>query len=144
MSIGKEFTMQISYQIEKDLNANEFIDVLNKSTLGERRPIEDKPRIEMMLKNADLIITARDNGKLVGVSRSLTDFCYCTYLSDLAININYQRKGIGKELIKQTKLACGTAKIILLSAPAAVNYYPKIGMTKHNHCYLLSEIDELN
>ena len=96
-----------------------------------------------MLKNANLIITARDNGLLVGVSRSLTDFSYCTYLSDLAVRKNYQKLGIGKELIKLTKLGGGEAKIILLSAPAAIDYYPKIGMTKHNYCYLLNDIHEL-
>ena len=133
----------IHYKIENNLSTDEFIDVLNRSSLGQRRPVDDKPRIEQMLRNANLIITARDGIKLVGISRSLTDFCYCTYLSDLAVDEDYQRKGIGKELIKQTKLACGKAKIILLAAPAAVDYYPKIGMTKHNYCYQISEIDEL-
>ena len=133
----------ISYKVENELGVDEFIDILNKSTLAERRPVDDKPRLEMMLKNANLIITARDKGKLVGVSRALTDFCYCTYLSDLAVDKEYQKRGIGKELIRQTKLAGLKAKLILLSAPAAIDYYPKIGMTKHNHCYLLSEIDDL-
>ncbi|NJD21533.1 MAG: GNAT family N-acetyltransferase [Melioribacter sp.] len=135
--------MQIEYQIENELSIDEFIDCLVDSTLGERRPVDNSDRISKMLKNANLIITARDNGLLVGVSRSLTDFSFCTYLSDLAVRKNYQKLGIGKELIRQTKLESGEAKLILLSAPAAIEYYPKIGMTKHNHCYLLNDINEL-
>ena len=134
----------IVYKIENDLDTDEFIGVLKNSTLGQRRPVDDKPRIELMLRNANLIVTARHNGKLIGVSRSLTDFCYCTYLSDLAVDEEFQRQGIGKELIRQTKIACGRAKVILLSAPAAVDYYPKIGMKKHDHCYFFDEINELN
>ena len=133
----------IEYKIENDLRAEEFISVLNESTLGERRPVNDFERIKKMLANANLIIVARENGKVVGVARSLTDFSYCTYLSDLAVSKDYQKKGIGVELLRQTKIASGEAKVILLSAPAAVDYYPKIGMTKHNHCYLLSSPDEL-
>ncbi|RJQ60670.1 MAG: GNAT family N-acetyltransferase [Stygiobacter sp.] len=133
----------IEYKIENDLSAEEFIDVLNESTLGERRPVNDLERIKKMLANANLIIVARENGKAVGVARSLSDFAYCTYLSDLAVSKDHQKKGIGIELLRQTKIASGEAKVILLSAPAAVEYYPKIGMTKHNHCYILSSSDEL-
>ena len=127
----------ITYQIEPDLSVQEFINVLNRSTLGERRPVNDLEVIADMLKHANLIVTARDNGKLVGVSRSLTDFSYCTYLSDLAVDEQYQRQGIGKELIRLTKLETPKAKLILLAAPKAVDYYPKIGMTKKEHCYML-------
>jgi len=135
--------MQIEYQIENELSIDEFIDCLVDSTLGERRPVDNHERISKMLEHANLIVTARDNGLLVGVSRSLTDFSFCTYLSDLAVRKNYQKLGIGKELIRRTKLESGEAKLILLSAPAAIEYYPKIGMTKHNYCYLLNDINEL-
>jgi ribosomal protein S18 acetylase RimI-like enzyme len=133
----------ILYNIENDLNPDEFRIVLINSTLGERRPVNDLERIEQMVKSAGLIITARDNGKLVGVARALTDFVYCTYLSDLAVDKEYQNRGIGKELIKQIKLKTPKAKLILLSAPKAVNYYPKIGMTRHDNCYFLDNIGEL-
>ncbi|MCX6169234.1 MAG: GNAT family N-acetyltransferase [Ignavibacteriales bacterium] len=135
--------MQIEYRIEENLNVDEFIDCLIDSTLGERRPVNDKDRIAKMLTNANLIVTARTSNLLIGVSRSITDFSYCTYLSDLAVRKNYQHKGIGKELIRRTKLASEPAKLILLSAPAAIDYYPKIGMTKHNYCYLLTDVEEL-
>lgn len=135
--------MQLEYQIEKNISVYEFIDCLIDSTLGKRRPVDDKNRIAKMLANANLIVTARFNNLLVGVSRSVTDFSYCTYLSDLAVRKNYQHGGIGKELIRRTILASEPAKLILLSAPAAIDYYPKIGMTKHNHCYLLNDVGEL-
>jgi len=133
----------ILYQKEENLSIDEFKSVLLNSTLGERRPIEEPERLSEMLKHANLIITARDNGKLVGIARSLTDFVFCTYLSDLAVDEKYQKMGIGKELIRQTKLVSSRAKLILLSAPMAVNYYPKIGMTKWEQCFVMDNIDDL-
>lgn len=134
---------EIIYTIEKSLDVSEFIEVLKNSTLAERRPVEDEQRIASMCINANLIVTARINGKLIGVARSITDFVYCTYLSDLAVDMKYQKKGIGKKLIEETKKQTPQAKLILLSAPDAVDYYPKIGMTKHNHCYFIDDIKDL-
>ena len=131
------------YQIEKNLSIDEFIEVLVNSTLGERRLVNEPDRIAKMLEHANLIITARLGGKLVGVARSLTDFLYCTYLSDLAVDNKFQKQGIGKELIRLTKLETPKAKLILLAAPKAVNYYPKIGMTRHENCYFLDDINKL-
>lgn len=136
--------MNITYQIENDLSAAEFVDVLERSTLGERRPIDDPERIASMLKQANLIITARLDGKLIGVARSLSDFAFCTYMSDLAVDMAFQHQGIGKELIRQTKLVCGQGKLLLLAAPKAQGYYPKIGMKHFEHCYYINEAEELN
>ncbi|MBB5394710.1 GNAT family N-acetyltransferase [Mucilaginibacter sp. AK015] len=138
MSISK-----IVYQRELTLNADEFIDVLNRSTLAERRPVDDAERIKNMLQNANLIVTARLDGKLIGLSRALTDFAFCTYLSDLAVDQAYQRSGIGVRLIAETKKHSPKAKLILLAAPAAVNYYPKTGMTNFTHCFLLDDVNDL-
>jgi len=134
---------EIIYASEKNLDVAEFIEVLKNSKLGERRPIGDEQRISSMCNNANLIITARLNGKLVGVARSITDFVYCTYLSDLAVDVEFQKQGIGKRLIEETKKTTPQAKLILLSAPDAVDFYPRIGMTKHNHCYFLDDISDL-
>ena len=128
---------EIIYTVEKSLDVSEFIEVLKNSKLAERRPVDDEQRISSMCNNANLIVTARLGGKLIGVARSVTDFVYCTYLSDLAVDLEYQKKGIGKKLIEETKKITPQAKLILLSAPDAVDYYPKIGMTKHNHCYFI-------
>ena len=133
----------IEYKIENDLNVEEFRMILVSSTLGHRRPVNDHERLARMLEHGNLIITARENGRLIGVSRSLTDFTFCTYLSDLAVDESYQKQGIGKELIRQTKLAVPEAKLILLSAPAAVSYYPRIGMKLFEHCYVLDNINDL-
>ena len=134
----------INYAIENNLDPEEFRSVLINSTLGERRPIDDFDRIKKMIEGANLVVTARHEEKLVGVARSLTDFAYCTYLSDLAVDEKYQHQGIGKELIRQTKLASPLARLILLSAPKAVDYYPKIGMLKYEHCFLLDKVDQLH
>jgi predicted N-acetyltransferase YhbS len=134
---------EIIYKVEKNLDPSDFIDILNRSTLGERRPVDDTVRMKKMCENANLVITAGLNGKLIGVALSISDFVYCTYLSDLAVDVKFQKKGIGKKLIEETKKQAPHAKLILLSAPAAVDYYPKIGMKKHNHCFIPNEIEEL-
>jgi predicted N-acetyltransferase YhbS len=133
----------IVYARELTLHPDEFIDVLRRSTLAERRPVDDMEKIRSMCQNANLIVTARLDGKLVGIARSLTDFAFCTYLSDLAVDESLQREGIGKRLIKETKLHSPQAKLILLAAPAAVNYYPKIGMQRHEHCFLINDVNDL-
>lgn len=133
----------ITYQIERDIAVSEFKTLLEKSTLAERRPVNEPERLAKMLEHGNLIVTARDSGQLIGIARSLTDFVYCTYLSDLAVDVAYQMQGIGKELIRQTKLATPQALLILLAAPKAVDYYPKIGMTRHEHCYLLRDVEAL-
>lgn len=134
---------RITYGIEKDLDPHEFIEVLVDSSLGERRPIDEPERIKKMLKNANLIIGARDKGRLIGIARALTDFSYCTYLSDLAVSQKYQKLGIGKQLIREIKEVAPEANLILLSAPAAVDYYPKIGMTKHESAFTLKDLTDL-
>lgn len=134
---------EIIYSLEKSLDPDEFVEVLKKSTLAERRPVDDEQRITSMCNNANLIVTARLNGVLIGIARSVTDFVYCTYLSDLAVDVKHQKKGIGKKLIEETKKATPEAKLILLSAPAAIDYYPKIGMKKHSHCYFIDDISDL-
>jgi GNAT superfamily N-acetyltransferase len=133
----------IKYKREDDLSVEEFRDVLVRSTLGQRRPIDDPGAIENMLRHANLIITARDDKRLVGVARSLSDFAFCTYLSDLAVDEEYQKKGIGKQLIRETKLAAPRGKLLLLAAPKAIHYYGKIGMTKFDQCFTLENESQL-
>jgi ribosomal protein S18 acetylase RimI-like enzyme len=119
------------------LSKLEFVDVLRRSTLAERRPVDDSPTMAGMLAHADIIVTARDSQRLlVGISRAITDFNYCTYLSDLAVDVAFQRLGIGRELIRRTHLAAGLkTTLILLAAPKAETYYPHIGMVRHNSCW---------
>jgi GNAT superfamily N-acetyltransferase len=128
--------MTFHYQLEPQLSAEEFIDVLVRSTLAERRPIHDRDRITAMLIQADIIVTARLEGQLIGVSRALSDFAFCTYLSCLAVDVAHQRRGIGKELIRRTHEAAGlNSVLLLLAAPAARDYYPHIGMIRHDSCW---------
>jgi len=132
--------MDVSYQLEPNLSASEFIDLLVRSTLAERRPVQEPDRIRTMLEHADLIVTARVGEILVGVSRALTDFSYCTYLSDLAVDEAYQKQGIGQALVRHTHEAAGlNTKLILIAAPKARGYYPRIGMTQHDSCWIMPE-----
>lgn len=127
----------ISYAVEEQLDINEFISVLERSTLGERRPVNDKVRIQRMLDNANLIVVARDQGKIIGVARSLTDFAFCCYVSDLAVDEAYQRQGIGKRLLDETRKAIGPeAACLLLAAPKAMSYYPHIGMNHLDNAFM--------
>jgi GNAT superfamily N-acetyltransferase len=128
--------MPISYAEEPELSAREFRDVLIASGLAARRPAEDLPRLETMLRHADIVVTARDDGRLVGVARAVSDFAYCCYLSDLAVDAAYQRRGIGRRLITETRARAGeAATLILVAAPAAEAYYPKIGMQAVRSCW---------
>ena len=133
--------MKINYILYPQLQTEEFIDILNRSTLAQRRPVDDKVCIKGMLEHADVIIVAKIDEKIVGVARSVTDFNYCCYLCDLAVDEAFQSRGIGKKLIEKTQEALNEkCKIILLSAPAAKEYYPKIGFTQHPSAWTLAPI----
>lgn len=132
------------YKTGNVLNLNDMIDLYRESTLGERRPVDDPKRMEQMLFSANLVITAWDGEQLVGISRSLTDFAYATYLSDLAVRLSHQKNGIGKELIRRTQLAAPKASVILLAAPKAVDYYPHIGFTQHPSAWILRADEKIN
>ncbi len=128
----------VTYQLEPDLAGADFIDVLVRSTLAERRPVDRPDVIDAMLRRADIIVTAREDGRLVGVSRAISDFSYCTYLSDLAVDEAHQGNGIGRELIRRTHEAAGLGTmLILLAAPNARTYYPHIGMQPHDSCWII-------
>ncbi|HGS4624659.1 TPA: GNAT family N-acetyltransferase, partial [Vibrio cholerae] len=128
----------------RPITPEQFVDLLNQTTLGARRPTDNYECISGMLENANLLVSAWIGDQLVGIARSVTDFHYCCYLSDLAVSEQIQSKGIGKELIRQTfvslKKGC---KLILLSAPQATKYYPKIGFKQHNSAWLMSDLEEL-
>ena len=127
----------ITYRTVNDLDVDQAIDLYRASTLGERRPIENRKRMESMLRNANLVVTAWEGDLLVGIARSVSDFCYCTYLSDLAVRDSHQRKGVGRELIRRTQIEGGQAMIILLAAPKAVEYYRHIGLEHHPQAWIL-------
>jgi GNAT superfamily N-acetyltransferase len=133
----KSLMSEVAYQLEPELSADDFVDVLERSTLADRRPVNDRVQIEAMLRNAGIILTARLNGKLVGIARAVTDFSYCVYLSDLAVDAEYQGRGIGRQLIGRTREAAGLqATLVLLAAPNAQTYYPHIGMEPHDSCWI--------
>ncbi len=119
------------------LDVDEVLSVYRASGLGARRPIEDRDRFTRMLRGANLVVTARIDTVLVGIARSVSDFSYVTYLSDIAVAERYQRNGLGKALIAATQREAPDAKIVLLSAPAATEYYPHIGFTAHGSAWVL-------
>lgn len=130
--------MVIEYKISSKITVEQFADVLRRSTLAERRPVDDQAALGQMLANANMLCTAWDGVKLIGIARSVTDFAYCCYLSDLAVDEAYQHRGIGRELIRITQSQLGEkASLILLSAPKAEAYYPKIGFEAHKSAWIL-------
>jgi N-acetylglutamate synthase-like GNAT family acetyltransferase len=137
--------MEIKYNLNPKITMDEFINILKNSTLGERRPIDDIMCIEGMLEHADILVTAMHNDIIVGVARAVTDFNYCCYLSDLAVHVEYQKKGIGKELISQVQAQLSEkCKVILLSSPQAREYYPKVGFTKHDSAWVVANKENSN
>ena len=134
----------IQYFCDRMITEEEFISVLQRSTLAERRPVDDIECIRAMLQHGNLLCTAWDGETLVGVARSVTDFEYCCYLSDLAVDEQYQGQGIGRELIRLTRSKLGRkAMIILLAAPKAEAYYPRIGFDQHRSAWILKADKEL-
>lgn len=127
----------VIYREGNDLVMSEVVELYRASTLGERRPVDDPVRMAAMIRQANLVITAWEGPLLVGIARSLTDFVYCTYLSDLAVRLSHQKRGIGRELIRRTRERGGQATLILLSAPRAVDYYPHIGFTQHPSAWVM-------
>lgn len=131
-----EVTMKIKYKVNERITVKQLATVF--STSGIRRPIEDLTRLERMLNEADILITAWDNEEVVGVARALTDYSYCCYLSDLAVDKRYQSNGIGKKLIEllQNELSEEVA-LLLLSSPTAMDYYPQIGFEKIDNGFII-------
>jgi predicted N-acetyltransferase YhbS len=128
----------IAYRTGNDLDLDQVIELYRASTLGARRPVDRRDSMRQMLEHANLVVTAWDGPLLVGISRALTDFAYVAYLSDLAVHASYQRQGIGKELIRRTQAQLGAgASVVLLAAPAAVDYYPCVGFTQHGSAWVL-------
>lgn len=129
--------MTVRWNIESNLAADEFIDVLLRSGLGARRPVDERERVATMLENSNLIVTARDSdGLLIGVARCITDYAYCCYCSDLAVDRKRQGQGIGRELVRRSREAAGDgATFLLLSAPGVEDYYLKTGFEKFETCY---------
>ena len=128
--------MEIIYKTDITPAAEQVIELYNKA--GLPRPTNDKERIQKMYDNSNLVVTAWDNGKLIGVSRSITDWGWCCYLADLAVDPGYQKSGMGKKLIELTKEKVGQqSMILLLSVPTAFQYYPKVGFTKEDRAFAI-------
>lgn len=130
--------MAITYSAEASLDVLQVIDLYNRSTLGERRPVDQPEVFQGMIDNASILITAWDDKKLVGIARSLSDFVYVTYLADLAVDESYQHRGIGKELIALTQAqTTPNCMMVLLAAPKANDYYPKLGFAHNPRAWML-------
>ncbi|MDU0354438.1 GNAT family N-acetyltransferase [Paraglaciecola aquimarina] len=137
--------VHVDYRINEKINVNQFYDLLVNSTLGERRPVDDVECLAGMLLNSNLTVSAWVEGKLVGLARSMTDFNYACYLSDLAVNRIYQNRGIGKQLQILTQAQLNKrCKLILISAPTANGYYDKIGFTNNPRCWVLERDSDIS
>jgi predicted N-acetyltransferase YhbS len=132
----------VTWNIERvqgvDLDIVEVLEVYHSSGLARRRPVEDRQRFSAMVRNADLVLCCRLNGELVGIARSMSDFAYATYLSDLAVAGGQQRRGIGRALIDATRAEAAEAKIVLLASPTAAEYYPHLGFLQHGSAWVLN------
>lgn len=128
--------MVISYKINTKIEPHQLAKLFKDS--GLRRPVDDLNRLKKMIDNADILVTAWDGERLVGIARGLTDQSYCCYLSDLAVDKEYQNKGIGHDLINQVEQSIGEeCSLVLLSPPEAMDYYPKLGFEKTDNAFII-------
>lgn len=133
----------IEYKVTPDLDVDAAHELYVASTLGERRPIGDRERFEKMMRSGNLIITAWEGDLLIGISRSITDWVWFTYLADLAVRVSHQKQGIGKELMRRTQAAAPQANVLLLAAPKAANYYGHVGFTQMLNAWMLKPGEEI-
>lgn len=132
--------MEVTYKTGVVPSAEQVILLYEQS--GLPRPTKNKERMQKMLENSDLVITAWTGDKLVGMCRCITDWVWCCYLSDLAVDPNCKKSGIGKRLVELTREKVGElCMIILLSVPTAMEYYPKIGFTKDDRCFSINRLN---
>ena len=130
--------MNIEYKTNEPITTDQFVELLRNSTLGQRRPIEDRKCMDGMISNSNLTVSAWEKNQLVGLSRCMTDFHYACYLSDLAVSKTHQNLGIGKRLQSLTQDQLGPrCKLILIAAPAANSYYQHIGFANNERCWVL-------
>lgn len=128
----------IDYRVNAPVTAEQFLEVLDRSGLAQRRPVDDRECIEGMVAHGNLMVSAWDGARLVGVARSLTDFHYACYLSDLAVDRAYQGRGVGKGLLRATQGALQRrCRVILVAAPDANGYYEYLGLTNNPRCWVL-------
>jgi len=128
--------MEVSYRTNYPVAAAAVAELFDQS--GIRRPTDDIERIQRMLDQANLTVTAWDGATLAGIGRALTDFSFCCYLSDLAITRAYQKQGIGRGIIEELKRILGPkVMILLLSAPEAMSYYPHVGFESADNAWIL-------
>jgi len=133
----------LSFQVEKSLTLEEYIFILNDSGLGKRRPMDNPSHLEQMIKGSNLLVTAREDGKLIGFLRGLSDFCYRCFIADLAVAKAYQGKGVGREILKFTRSLAPEARLILFAAEDAEPFYQRLGFRPHEHCYQLKPDETL-
>ena len=134
----------MDYSYSNQLDLDQVTELYRASTLGERRPIDDPAIVQSMLEHANLVVTAWDSELLVGIARTLTDFACVGYLADLAVRESHQRRGIGMALIQKTRECMGPrSMLVLLAAPKAVEYYPRVGFTHHESAWMLRAEDEV-
>jgi GNAT superfamily N-acetyltransferase len=133
----------ISYQIETKISLKEFQSILEESGLAHRRPMDDLNLLARMISGSNLLITARAEGKLVGLLRGISDHCYRTFITDLAVSQDYQRKGIGRQLLTIAREQAPEARLILFSAEDAAPFYENLGFHLHERCYQLKAGEEL-
>lgn len=133
----------ILLQVEKNLSLEEYISILNSSGLGKRRPMHDPDHLKRMIQGSNLLVTAREEGELVGFLRGLSDYCYRCFIADLAIAKDFQRKGVGSEILKFTRSLAPGARMFLFAAEDAESFYQKLGFKAHEHCYQLKPEDPI-
>lgn len=134
--------MEIQFRINEKLHAKDVISVFRSS--GIVRPVDDEKRIQSMLDNSNLVVSAWNGAELIALARSVTDYAYCCYLSDIAVKKEHQKFGIGRTLIELTQEAIGEETMLLfLSNITALEFHPKKGFEKVENGYIIKRKTKL-
>lgn len=130
--------MDVRFTADEALSLEQFLGILRASGLAQRRPVGDPGCMQQMLDRAGLTVSAWADGRPIGVARSVTDFAYCCYVSDLAVAREFQGRGVGRGLLQATRARLGPrCKLILLAAPEAGGYYAHLGFERHADAWVL-------
>lgn len=128
--------LTIRYQVNGPVDPGAAATLFRDS--GIHRPDDDLERVAQMIERANLMVTAWNGAELVGMARALTDWCYCCYLSDLAVSRQLQRCGIGTALLERVKEEIGDAvTLVLVASPEAAQFYNRIGLPRSDQAFVL-------
>ena len=134
--------MSVTYAEEPGLGVDDYVSVLAETTMRTKRPLANRKRIGDMLAGANLIVTARQDGEILGLARCISDGAWICYCAELAVKESAQGLGIGSGIIgKLNELLGPKIGLALFSEPEALGFYEKAGLTRLDNGFFGTRAD---